>query len=88
MASHTPAPWVYTNDHRERIRGADGEAVAWYVDECDRPLITAAPDLLKWGEHNLLCYKNLRAACGLTNDLQDIREFEAAIAKAKGESTS
>ena len=46
--------------------------------------MAAAPELLKLGEHNLNCYKALRMQAGLTNDLADIREMEAAIAKAKG----
>ena len=96
MSAHTPEPWEYSREHGEvtagegpemvrivDVQGWVGEAMA--EQEANGDLIAAAPDLFVHGEHNLLAYKNLRTACGLTNDLEDIRAMEAALAKARGE---
>ena len=73
------APYTAAFDQICKIEpGAVGEANAHFI--------AASPELLKTGEPILQQYKNLRAECGLTNDIQDIREAEAAIAKARGES--
>ena len=51
MDEHSPAPWTWKDDHRQQIRGADGECVAWYVNEHDGPLIALSPDFLKFAQH-------------------------------------
>ena len=86
---HTPKPWK-SDDHAQ-IWSDDGRLIARVLTDyipravADIQLIVAAPELLALGNPILLQYKNLRAACGLTNDMTDIREFEDAFARARGE---
>ena len=88
MSEHTPGPW---EAHGEVVYQVGGFGLAYCEGkdaEINARLIAAAPEAVQYLQKMTRHYKNLRDACGLTNDIQDIREAEAVLAKARGEVTS
>ena len=86
MNKHTPGPWR-GHQHAKgfwRIRGASGPYFAEVDTEPDTRLIAAAPDLLAALEGILIAVEQL----GIFPDGELARQTRAAIAQAKGESSS
>lgn len=97
MGGHTPGPWTWSDDMTmdaedgdayvvRTLDGEDGSVLyhhaLWDVEDADRALIAAAPELLE----------ALRAAnvyqcgetCGANEHSEECRASIAAIAKAEG----
>jgi hypothetical protein len=81
MTGHTPGPWL---DQGTGLILHDGEVIADFVRPEDRPLIAAAPDLLRALKNVDDYFYDSRCTADVLDAL--LCSIKAAIAKAEGRS--